>query len=304
MSQLYISVIAYDDRDTHNTISSMMENLGDNFNISVVRVGVVLQTDDFWKVASIQSLDYNIDLIHVPRSSARGPCWARSLAQSMWREEEWFFQTDAHMRFQPGWADRLLYESELLNKDKFILTTLPCIVEPKPDMMLITPGHWGDTGLGPEKRIIPQTEKPLVGRLMSGAFLWTKGKSIRDIPYDPHLNHFGEEFSLALRYWTHGYDIYHPCSSVACHFPGNHHFYPWKHDAEWWAKHERAMSYLHKLYGWVENTQNLGIYDLGTTRSIDEWEDWSKITLRAGAGKPEPWKYCEAPSDEEWREML
>jgi [Skp1-protein]-hydroxyproline N-acetylglucosaminyltransferase len=34
---------------------------------------------------------------------ARGPCWARNIARSLWSGEDFYLQVDAHMRFRRGW---------------------------------------------------------------------------------------------------------------------------------------------------------------------------------------------------------
>src|SRR5262245_14275206 len=39
-----------------------------------------------------------IDLV-----DARGPCWARALAMSLYDGEAWFLQLDSHMDFDAGW---------------------------------------------------------------------------------------------------------------------------------------------------------------------------------------------------------
>lgn len=48
-------------------------------------------------------LNGRIRLLHLKADEARGPCWARYLAQLLWEGEELYLQLDSHMRFVPHW---------------------------------------------------------------------------------------------------------------------------------------------------------------------------------------------------------
>jgi [Skp1-protein]-hydroxyproline N-acetylglucosaminyltransferase len=45
----------------------------------------------------------NVRLAFVPAPQATGPCFARHLAEGLWRREQYFMQIDSHMRFRPNW---------------------------------------------------------------------------------------------------------------------------------------------------------------------------------------------------------
>src|SRR5215218_1831740 len=44
-------------------------------------------------------------------ADARGPCWARAIAMSLYDGEEWFLQLDSHMDFDPGWDEALIAQA-------------------------------------------------------------------------------------------------------------------------------------------------------------------------------------------------
>ena len=48
--------------------------------------------------------------------------------------------------------------------------------------------------------------------LLGAGLSFSKCHAEKKVPYDPHTPHIfdGEEFSRAIRFWTHGYDIYSP----------------------------------------------------------------------------------------------
>ena len=43
---------------------------------------------------------------------ARGPCWARALAMSLYDGEDWYFQIDSHMDFDPEWDATLIAHAQ------------------------------------------------------------------------------------------------------------------------------------------------------------------------------------------------
>ncbi|RYH18454.1 MAG: hypothetical protein EON54_27450 [Alcaligenaceae bacterium] len=55
-----------------------------------------------------------LSLVRLEPLYARGPCWARAIAMSLYDGEEWFFQIDSHMDFDPGWDDYLILLATVL----------------------------------------------------------------------------------------------------------------------------------------------------------------------------------------------
>ena len=45
---------------------------------------------------------------------ARGPCWARAIAMSLYDGEDWFLQLDSHMDFDSEWDLRLVAQARAL----------------------------------------------------------------------------------------------------------------------------------------------------------------------------------------------
>jgi [Skp1-protein]-hydroxyproline N-acetylglucosaminyltransferase len=50
----------------------------------------------------------NIRVLHLDAAESRGPCLARSLAQTLWKDEKFYFQIDSHMRLRPCYDSYLL----------------------------------------------------------------------------------------------------------------------------------------------------------------------------------------------------
>ena len=49
----------------------------------------------------------HIRCINLHSDHAKGPCFARHLAQSLWENEPYYLQIDSHMRFRPNWYPKL-----------------------------------------------------------------------------------------------------------------------------------------------------------------------------------------------------
>src|SRR5690606_31241175 len=49
---------------------------------------------------------------------------------------------------------------------------------------------------------------------LSAHFLFTYGQWIKEVPYDPELYFEGEEDTLAVRSFTHGWDLFHPHRAI------------------------------------------------------------------------------------------
>src|SRR6478609_8784424 len=45
---------------------------------------------------------------------ARGPCWARAIAMSLYDGEDWFLQIDSHTDFDAGWDALLVAQAQAL----------------------------------------------------------------------------------------------------------------------------------------------------------------------------------------------
>ena len=60
---------------------------------------------------------------------------------------------------------------------------------------------------------------PVPARSLAGGFYFTLGRHCRDVPYDPSI-YFSDENSMAVRSFTHGYDLFHPHRHILWHHYG------------------------------------------------------------------------------------
>ena len=60
----------------------------------------------------------------------------------------------------------------------------------------------------------PDSSTPGKSRLLAAGLVFARGAFLREVPMDPQVYFQGEEVSLAIRAYTHGYNLYHPTENV------------------------------------------------------------------------------------------
>lgn len=77
-------------------------------------------------------LQTNIRVLRINAEDSRGPCWARSSAQSLWKDEKYYLQIDSHMRFRKYYDSYLIHiykqcEEEILSSNSPLRFHFPVI---------------------------------------------------------------------------------------------------------------------------------------------------------------------------------
>lgn len=238
--------------------------------------------------------------IHINPAESRGACWARSLTYSLYENESYLLQIDSHMLFELNWDEKLIAELEALriNHAKPIVTTYPYGFEFEGGKPVVKANINDKTTLvlrpRPEETLSDNNatlmfyaehvyvRKPILGGHISGNFLFTLGHFVQEIPYDPYLYFYGEEQNLAIRAYTHGWDIFHPPHIPLFHLYKDsdsrylsHHWHPeWERRRDFsWEKLEEAAK--QRLMDLLYRHKDLGVYGLGKVRSL---ADFAQLT--------------------------
>jgi hypothetical protein len=224
---IFIQIAAYRDPELVPTVKDCIAKAAKPENLRIC-VG--------WQYAEGESINEIIDLpnvqiISVPHTQTRGACWIRRIIQDEYKNETYTLQLDSHHRFIQDWDKVLIDMLKGLKKQKVkkpLLTAYLPHYEPNTDPVGRVNQPWQlnfDRYL-PEGPIFlkPSTLKnyetmtgPAPSRALSGHFIFTIGKFCKEVKYDPQLYFHGEEISLAIRAFTHGYDLYHPHIVVMWH---------------------------------------------------------------------------------------
>lgn len=175
----------------------------------------------------------HVRLLKIRAEDARGPCWARYLAQHLWAGEEFYMQIDSHMRFVRNWDAEAHKQLAwcATRSEKPVLSTYgrgyalgtPPDWDPPEDAStpeLICAGFFDSNKvLNIQSRRIKHLENPRPNPFWSGHFSFSSSQILREVPYDPQclMLLFGEEPLMATRLFTHGWDVYTPTRGLLFH---------------------------------------------------------------------------------------
>ncbi len=267
------------------------------------------QSDD---PINIDDLDFadQVRYEHVNPVFSRGPCWARHRAQTFYQEEDYFLQIDSHTQFLPNWDE--LFKEALLKIEAAGLTdgyfAKPIITSyPRSFKVLDFERGLFELNTGDKHtQVITYMKDSLFSRgsfsrqigiptkhteithayLMAAGCIFTRGKFVKDIPYDPNYYFYGEELSMALRAFTHGFSFFHIPDVPLFHLytdvsniPRKLHWDP-EDDAnraiKWHELEQKSLDRLDDLFaGKIE-----GSMGLGSQRSLKDYAVISGVDLK------------------------
>jgi hypothetical protein len=302
MKKIFISIVGYRDPLLYNTILEAYKNAK---NKDSLVFGIVDQSYA-WESIDFNSLPFGsqIRYMRIDPQYARGVCWARSMAQSLFCEEDYFLQVDSHTLFDEFWDLVLLeqYNEIRLYHEKPVISQYPHAFEAIDNNILnlkktkydglmaliadeensfIPQADYDNYYVGTKTHIIDKY-KPVHGYMMGANFLFAGGSIVEDGPYDPFLFFSGEEHSLALRYYTHGYNIFHIRDIPVYHYYGrDYRVTMWGDDKvqekkkdgqKWWEMDKISKARLKNIV-----CGKVGTYGLGNKRTLEQYINWCGI---------------------------
>jgi len=266
--------------------------------------------------------DSRFKIIDIPYTESKGACWARNLIQQQYNGEEYTLQIDSHMRFAGGWDTELIDMIKQLQKDGYkkpLLTSYVSSFNPDndPQDRVYDPWRMVFDRFIPEGAIffLPETipnykqlTKPVPSRFYSAHFCFTLGQFSEEVQHDPEYYFHGEEISIAVRAYTHGYDLFHPHKTLIWHeYTRNGRTKQWDDDKEWGKKNEFCHKKNRSLFGMDgEEPMEFGKYGFGSERTLRDYEKYSGILFskrgvqRATIDKEYPPCSYDYESEEEW----
>jgi hypothetical protein len=118
---IFVSIASYRDEVCHTTLGSIYSMASKPQN---VYCGVVQQNDDsvdddcLFGPSNNTGLivKENVTMMRIKHYEAKGPCWARYLASTLWSGQEYFLQIDSHSKFVQDWDIKCISMMKRLNK--------------------------------------------------------------------------------------------------------------------------------------------------------------------------------------------
>jgi len=311
-STIFVSIAAYCERWLAQTIADACNKAENPLDL----VFAVIDQHSHSRREELIALCGNSTLryLHLDPVDARGVCWARALAFSLYRGEQYLLQIDAHTIFELAWDSRLKSQLHSLGSvsAKPLITNYPWgftmngrtpVVDPRrsPEVTLVLKPS-PDSRLSHDNvtlRFVADNltvDEPVPACHIGAGFIFTHGQFINQVPYDPELYFHGEEQSLALRAFTRGWDMFHLREIPLYHLyktseePSPSHHWHGHWDALRDVTSAQAIRHAEqRLLDLIDQRCELGIYGLGHQRSLFDYAqtfgiDYSAREIRSGKG--------------------
>jgi hypothetical protein len=308
MSKIFIQIASYRDPELCKTINDCISKSEFPENLTFAIVNQYCEEDDFSLEVNRYENDSRFKILNIPFKESLGACWARSKTNEMYADEEYTLQIDSHSRFIKHWDSKLIDSWKSLNDDKAIYTSYPPPYDPlreetdwekKTYIIHVYSIRNGMTKQRPRTLENWETrKKPYSARHLAAGFIFGRGFFIKDVPYDPEFYFSGEETSLFIRLYTHGYNIYHPVDFFLWHF------YTRKGYSKHWGDHDitgessKARKRLKCLLG-LNSDYDLKNFSIGTERTLEDYKNYSGIDFERNILHKDAIECNEPPVDQD-----
>lgn len=232
-SKICIELPAFCDPQLLSTIESYKKNAA---NPDRLIFAVCFQDDDTEVLHVLESMQ-NCKVKHFAKEKAPGLCAARYECNKMVSAETYVLHTDSHMRAAKHWDVAMIKIWELCHDDKAVISGYPldytCYLDRDVDDPVFTEqvrdeaspvgvvSHFDLHGTirfrGGNLHKEPQNIR---GMFISGGCVFGKAELDHICPSDPDMFFTADEISMDIRYFTHGFHVYHPMFMPIWHLYG------------------------------------------------------------------------------------
>lgn len=293
--RIFVQVAAYRDPELLPTLRDCIARAAQP---DLLTFGLMWQHDDGDSLAEFTD-DPRVRVISCHFSESLGVCWARRQLQQLYAGEQYTLSLDSHHRFVDSWDRELRTQFAALAHPKAVLTTYLPPYEPgaglhdRADAVILAADYFDRGGalLFQPYTVDDGTvlAEPQRARFYSAHFAFSRGEFITDCPHDPQLYFLGEEISIAVRAFTHGYDLYHPSRNVAFHrYSSEDRPRHWHdHGADVgerrgaWRLDLHSKRRMRVLLGMEPGEIEWGTFGLGQQRTLSDYEDFAGVDFAA-----------------------
>lgn len=298
MKSIFISIAAYRDSELVPTIKDCIEKAKHperlTFCVCWQHHGDDEFNEDYKELLESEYLTCNeIITIDVDALESKGVCWARNLIQKEYDWQDYILQLDSHHRFVENWDEIAIKTLNDLEGDniKPVLTTYLPSYDPENGKTVQHPWELRFDRFIPQGPALPkpitledwrERDTPVLNYMYSAHFVFARGEYYKDVLYDPDLYFHGEEPSMAIRSYTHGYDLYNPHIVIAWHHytreMAKRH---WDDNSQdWTSVNNKSFSRYRDVMEMQPANPFPEEFGLGTVRTLDDYIEFSGIDVR------------------------
>ena len=287
---IFVQIASYRDPELLPTLKDLFDKAKHPDNLHVC-IAWQHNPQDKWDNLKLYENDNRVTILDIDYSTSKGACWARNLIQQEYKGETYTLQLDSHHRFTQDWDVLCIDMVKSLQKqghEKPLLTSYIPSYNPElePNGRVNVPWGMSFDRFTPEGIVFflpfyvennPLT--PIKGRFYSAHFAFTLGQHCIEVQHDPEYYFHGEEITLAVRSFTHGYDLFYPNKVIAWHeYTRNGRTKQWDDDSDWHNKNTKTHKKVRSLLN-VDNENEIQElkYGLGNVRTLQEYETYAGI---------------------------
>ena len=293
MPKIFVQIASYRDPQLVPTIENMLAQAKKPKDLVLGICRQYHPEDGFDNLDKYRD-DPRFKIIDVVYTDSKGACWARNQIQQLYKNEAYTLQIDSHMRFEKDWDVTLIgmiKQLQGLGVPKPLLTGYVSSFDPDNDPAgrVTEPWRMSFDRFIPEGAVffLPETipnwreiEVPVPARFYSAHFCFTLGKFAKEVQHNPEYYFHGEEISIGVRAFTHGYDLFHPHRVVIWHeYTRKGRTKQWDDDKTWGDKNHKSHLTNRKLIGMDGETQegHDGPYGFGKVRTLRQYEEYAGL---------------------------
>ena len=298
-STICIQIPAYCDPLLLKTIEGCRLNAA---NPDRLHFAVCYQGDDLKEIHRLKKIP-NLKFKHISQANARGSCFARNICNQMIEDEKYVLHLDAHMMFAKFWDISTISEWEDCKDPKAIITAYGHTVEPfnnkplKDDKLIpktingymLNASFFDNVTVKLRPRpnhAFNKTEtKPQNGMFISGHYTFAKSELDKIIPCDPYMYFAGDETPMAVKYFTHGFNIYYPRFICIYHVYNRKERYKnsnikFTDMPSTYELQNTETKRIEQLYNIENHGIDLQQYNLGSERTVEEFEKLAGVNFK------------------------
>ena len=297
--KIFIQMAAYRDKELLPTLKDCIKKAKHPDNL-VFSIAWQHSKDDEWDNLDEFKCDPRFKIIDIDYTKAKGPCWARYMLQQQYSGEQYTLQLDSHHRFIKNWDEELISELKKLQEKghkKPMLTGYIPSYEPEnePKGRLNIPWKMNFDRFSPDGNVhflpssiddFKERNEPVKARFYSAHFCFTLGQFALEVQHDPDYYFHGEEISISVRAYTHGYDLFHLHRVIIWHYyTRKGSTKQWDDDPLWHKRNEYSHYKNRKLFGMEDdgNIIDFGEFGFGKNRTLDQYERYAGISFNKRA---------------------
>lgn len=310
--KIFVQIAAYRDPELLPTIRDCIKRAKEPENL-VFAIAWQRSKEDEWDTLEEFKDDPRFKIIDIDYKEGLGTCWARHLLNEAYAGEKYTLQLDSHHRFVKNWdvkCKKMIDDLIEAGHKKPLLTAYVPSYDPENDPSGRTKEVWklNFDRFTPEGIIfmLPANVEnlenytlPIPTRFFSAHFVFTLGQFVKDVPYDPNLYFHGEEISMAVRAYTHGYDLFIPNEIICWHeYTRKGRVRHWDENKKWEQLNIKSLKRVKQLLGVDGDTADydFGTYGFGSDRTKADYEEYSGIRFGDRAVQDYTLKHFDPPN--------